>query len=58
MLPATPAFNDSTCGVCGIATNSSACASTARGRPEPSLPTKTADGAGEIRLIERRAFVR
>jgi len=50
MLPATPAFNDSTCGVCGIATSSSTCAIKLRAKPDPSLPINTA--AGPVSLEE------
>ena len=45
MLPATPAFKDSTWAACGIVISSSTCASTSRLKPEPSLPTKIATGA-------------
>ena len=36
MLRATPAFNDSTCGACGIAISSSACAIKCEEDPSPS----------------------
>ncbi len=44
ILAATPAFSDSTCAACGMATTSSISLMRSRGNPAPSLPIKIASG--------------
>src|SRR5450631_3877166 len=44
ILAATPAFSDSTCGACGIATTSSISLMISFANPAPSLPIKIASG--------------
>ena len=58
MLAATPAFRDSTCGVCGMAITSSIFAIRSRGKPGAFVAEEDCRRARQICLIERRAFVR